>query len=113
MRSHIVLRELRVWKDIVLRFGQDKKRTDRQVEIVRHVPGVFGNAHNFVLAGSAHLRPAEMFSDRVLTLEKFPDKRLVDDRHMPRSLDIAFGNRPASKNGIPDNFEVSPGHAIE
>ncbi len=49
----------------MLRFRQKIERVSRLVEIISQITDVFGNAHNFVLAGRFYSKAPEMLSNGV------------------------------------------------
>ena len=65
----------------MLCFRQKEERTNRLVEIGVQIAGVLGNADDLVLSLGSDTLLAEVFSDRILVLEKLPLERLVDDHH--------------------------------
>ena len=106
MRARIASVE-RYSAKVMLRFRQKEERANRLVEIEGQIAGVFGNAHNFVLAGLLPFRTAEVFSDRIFLLEKLARKRLIDDCHVPRSRRILLGDAASSDDRISDDVKVS------
>ena len=76
MRARRDLFEFAARGEIMLGFRQKIERINRLVEAVSQIANVFGDTDNFVLALRADTFAAEVLSNRIVILEKFPRKRL-------------------------------------
>jgi hypothetical protein len=94
----------------MLGFREKEHGGNRLAEVLGQIASIFGNAYDFVLTRPQTV-PAEVLSERIFIREKFPRKRLIDDRHALRSR-VLSGNTATFKNRIPYSLKVSSGHSI-
>src|SRR5580658_2924514 len=85
---------------------QNKKRTNRLVEIVVQIARVFSDAHHFEFTAGFRLT-AEVPPNWIFILEKLPRKGLIDDCHLLRSRRILLGDASPSNNRVSDDLKIS------
>src|SRR4030081_92993 len=107
MGAWIGVLQLGLRRKVMLLFRQKKEWTNGLVEVEGDMSGVLGNANNFVFTLRSDLVLTELFSHRILILEKLPRKRLIDDCDVARSRRVLLGNSTASKDRIADDVKVS------
>ena len=54
-----------------------------------------------------------MLSERIFIPEKLPRKRLIDDRHVPRSRRVLLRDTASSQDRISDDVKVSRRNSIQ